>query len=485
MKKTLLLLTILILSQRAVAQSYQIMNSASGTMETFTALVQDKEIYGYIEVRKMDLEDKLTETHKYIVLDKNMNKVCSGDFKNDLIKKRCYTDLYDITYCNGKIIFCYTQYIFNGSGNLPLVCSYKILDIVSNKIVAENNFEKDIDLTQNPPKLYKQFKRFYTYPLLANSGFLIKRSEFDSGEWNSDFYAITAKGDEDWQQETEDVEKKEKMQYQLIESDKDYIIFMATISKHDKKISDNLLILDAKTGKKVAFTELFNDDYTLKYLDISIKNGKLNMVGRYFEKDKRDNVDFDESLGLYRRIVDLKSGKIDSDVFLPFGKFNSLDIDENGRVRKEGYLYFQTVDLNPDGTYFALAETSKKGKYFNELYVFLMDKDFKPMKVEKFDVKKTRGDKYSFSQDLPNKVGKAYFFYDKTEEKDYELNVLNFIYGSNSFTTTKMDLKNEKSSIRVMPAKTGFVSIVEYFKDPKKEGKSMEIRLEKLNYERQ
>jgi hypothetical protein len=394
--------------------------------------------------------------------------------------------LYDISYCNGKIIFCYTQYINAGNGSLPLVCSYKILDIASNKIEAEGNFEKDIDLTLNPPKLFKQFKAYYTYPLLSSDGFLVKKYQYAITDQNqNDYYAIDNAGKTIWEQDYQEVEKKQKVEYSLVENDKDYIILMATITRNDKKISDNLLILDSKTGKKVAFTELFSNEFTLKYLDISIKNGKLNMVGRYFEKEKRDRVDFDESLGLYRRIVDLKSGKIESDIFLPFGKFNSLDIDENGRVRKEGYLYFQTVDLNPDGSYFVLAETSKKGKYFNELYVFLLDKDFAPIKVEKFDVKKTRGDKYSFSQDLPNKVGKAYFFYDKTEEAEYELNILNFMFDSKTFTTTKMDLKNEKSSIRVMPAKTGFVGIVEYFKDPKKEGKSMEIRLEKLNYERQ
>lgn len=481
MRKILLLITALIISQNAISQSYQIMNSASGSLETFSPLVQDKEIFGYIEVRKMDLEDKLTETHKYIVLDKNMNKISSGDFKIDLYRKKVLTNLYDVTYCNGKIIFCYEQYTI-GASLLRILCSYKILDIANNKIVAENNFVPEVDFTESTNNMLKKYKRFYTYPLLSNDGFLMKSIKNNT---ETDFYTINFVGETIWNQDKQEIEKKQDIEYNLIESDKDYIILMATITRNDKKISDNLLILDSKTGKKVAFTELFSNEFTLKYLDISIKNGKLNMVGRYFEKEKRDRVDFDESLGLYRRIVDLKSGKIESDIFLPFGKFNSLDIDENGRVRKEGYLYFQTVDLNPDGTYFALAETSKKGKYFNELYVFLMDKDFKPMKVEKFDVKKTRGDKYSFSQDLPNKVGKAYFFYDKTEEAEYELNILNFMFDSKTFTTTKMDLKNEKSSIRVMPAKTGFVGIVEYFKDPKKEGKSMEIRLEKLNYERQ
>lgn len=48
-----------------------------------------------------------------------------------------------------------------------------------------------------------------------------------------------------------------------------------------------------------------------------------------------------------------------------------------------------------------------------------------------------------------------------------------------------MPISNENSTISVFPAKTGYVAIAEYFKNPKKDGKYMEIRLEKLNYKRE
>jgi hypothetical protein len=479
--KKILLFSALFLCQITFSQSYKISNSASGSLEIFEALTVNKELFGYVELRKMDLEDKLTETYKYIILDKNMNTISSGDFKEDLIKKKCYKKIYDLTYNNGFIIFCFQEIIATSQISMPLRCTYEILDVEKNKIVANGNFDKDIDITENPPKLYKNFKSYFTNSI-SDVGFMVREGQFNE---EPIFYAIDFKAEKLWDQYNEPVEEKHKMYYQLVEKDKDYLILMATDKRNDKKISDNILVLEAKTGEKISFTGLSNEDYTLKYLDISIKDEKINIVGRYFDKQKRDKVDSDESLGIYRRIVDLKSGKILSDIYLPYSKFNSLDIDENGKVKREGYLYFQTVDLNPDGSYFLLAETLKNNKFYNELYTFLLDKDFNPIKVTPFDTKKTRGSKYSFSQDLPNKVGKAYFFYDKNDDKELELNILNFMYANKSFTTTKKDLNSDKSRINITPAKAGYIGVIEYFKDPKKEGKAMEIRLEKLNYERE
>ena len=48
-----------------------------------------------------------------------------------------------------------------------------------------------------------------------------------------------------------------------------------------------------------------------------------------------------------------------------------------------------------------------------------------------------------------------------------------------------MPLTNKESSIDIFPAKEGYIGIAEYFKNPEKSGKQLEIRLEKLNYERE
>ncbi|WP_394798373.1 DUF6770 family protein [Tenacibaculum finnmarkense] len=48
----------------------------------------------------------------------------------------------------------------------------------------------------------------------------------------------------------------------------------------------------------------------------------------------------------------------------------------------------------------------------------------------------------------------------------------------------KIKITNKDSEIKIIPAKPGYVGIVEIFKDPKEGEKALELRLEKLNYKR-
>lgn len=486
MKKIAFLLLAFFALQSNYSQSYKIYNTAGGSLEKFGNLMDGDEIFGYVELRKLDLDDKLTVRYKYIVLDKNMNTICSGEFIENLIKRKCEKRFYDYEYNNGHIIFNFKELFDESRYLLPVRVTYQILDIAKNKIVASGNYDKEIVGDENIPKLYKKYKQYLTYPL-SDNGFLIEARNSFGDDSKIMYYGIDFLGNKIWEQPYKTAEEKHKYEYGLIKNDISTTVLLVRKSRNEKKVSDHLLVIDTKTGKEISFTDLSNDIYTLRFSNLVLKDGKVYIMGRYFEKQKRDQVDSEESLGLYRRIVDIKTGKIESDIFLPYSKFNNLDINENGRVKKEGYLSFQNINMNPDGSCFVLAETyisKSAGAIFTELYAFLLDKNFNPISVKSFDVNRTRGSKYSFSQDLPNKVGKAYFFYDKNEDKEFELNIINFIYATNSYTVNKMKLKNDKSSISVVPAKTGYVGIMEYFSDVKKGDKDFEIRLEKLNYER-
>ena len=62
--------------------------------------------------------------------------------------------------------------------------------------------------------------------------------------------------------------------------------------------------------------------------------------------------------------------------------------------------------------------------------------------------------------------------------KDYRGRSFNSIsYYNDKFSTDKIKLESKASSMKVFPAKTGSVMILEYFKKEKK----LELRLEKLN----
>lgn len=78
MKKILLLL--LFMSQFSFGQSYTVLNETVGEFMTFTPIYENSDLFGYVELRKMNVDEKNNNTIKYTVLDKNLNIVSSGDF---------------------------------------------------------------------------------------------------------------------------------------------------------------------------------------------------------------------------------------------------------------------------------------------------------------------------------------------------------------------------------------------------------------------
>jgi hypothetical protein len=488
MKKTLLSLLFILTVQISFSQSYKILNSANGKLANFESLTDGDDLFGYAELRKIDLEDKFTEKYKYIILDKNMNTICSGEFTKKLVKRKCENSNYQIVYNNGHIMFLFQEYFLDRSRTLPVRGSYEILNIESNKIITAELFDKKQTDDLSIPKLSGNNHESFS-SALSDNGFLIQSSKYFERKGLKDYYyAVDFKGNVLWEQVFKTAEAKHDYEYSFFDKDNTNLILLVTKSRNEKKVSDHLLILDVKTGKEISFTDLSNENYTMRFSSVDVKEGKIYVIGRFFEKEKRDRVDNDESLGLYRRIIEVKSGKIIDEDFLTYDKFKNPNINENGRIKKEGYLSFKKININPDGSYFIIAETyinKSGGAMYNELYAFTLDKDFKPIEMKGFDVNRTRGSKYSFSQELPNKVGKAYFFYDKNEDKDLELNILKYMYASKTLSIDKMKLNNEKSDINVVRAKTGYIGILEHFKNPKKDEKALEIRLEKLNYERQ
>ena len=479
MKKILFLMLGLLVTFTIKAQSYSVLNSASGELVKFETIYdEENDIFGYVELRKLDLINELTENYKYVILDKNMNSICSGEFTETLFKKKCYKKLTQVVFCDSKLLFVFRQTLESSNA---LNNSYQILDIKQNKIISNGIFISNTNDSKNENKLNKAYHPKY-FRALSKIGF-ISRIEDGSVYSAIGFDAVSL-----WIQPIKVVDEKEKYEYSYYSSNEKFTIINVTKKLKDKKISDHALILDTKTGKEIAFLKISDDDYTTIYYTIKIIKEEVITVGKYYEKDKRDEVDYKESLGLYRQIIDIKSGKITNKDFLPYGKFGNLDISENGKIKKEGYMSFQEIDINPDGSYFVLAETyfpKAKIDIFSSVYVFQLNKDFVPIKVTNYDTENARGSKYSFSQKLIGDKGKAFFFYDKDEDKKIELNILTLNYATGAILQSKMPITNEKTAIKVERAKIGYVALIEYFKDSKKDGKAVEIRLEKINNERQ
>ena len=71
-------------------------------------------------------------------------------------------------------------------------------------------------------------------------------------------------------------------------------------------------------------------------------------------------------LGIYRKIYDKNNGQLISDkkvAYLDLKKY--VDIDEAGKIKKEGTLYFNDFEVRPDGTNLVFGETYKVPNFFN------------------------------------------------------------------------------------------------------------------------
>ncbi|MBP4141390.1 hypothetical protein J3S90_06195 [Flavobacterium sp. P4023] len=488
MKKIIFLF--ILITQFSFGQSYSVLKQADGDFVSFDPFYENTDLFGYVELREMNTDENLNVTFKYIVLDKNMNKICSGEIKQKKADdaKSTKVILDDINYANGLLRFDFYNVFISGSRNFK---AYTTLNITTNTIVNTGIYNPEIKAIS---KEYKNNSRsLFNTSSLGKNGFLInERRLFASNKdpFYNKIHAVDTKNETIWEFTSSHVFKDKYILYKTLATDDNYILMEGHAYKGNNDNNHKIvhyIVLDSKTGKELLFAEV-SEKYTHIFDYHFIQNGLLYMGGKYYEKNKNNNYNSLASIGLNQTVFDIKSNSLSRETYLPYEKFKDVEINKSGKVSKEGYLTFQKTSLNPDGTFFVLAESywqKSNCRTYTQLYTFMMDKDFNPIKTVEYNVKQTKGYKYDFSQRLPDTTGRAYFFFDKTDDRDLELNILNYYYKSKKQVVQKMNISNDNSTISIFPAKTGYVGIAEYYKDQKKQGNYMEIRLEKLNYERE
>lgn len=487
MKKTYLLF-LLLLTSFCFSQSYTVLNATAGEFMAFRPIYEDTDLFGYVELRKMNIDENNNNTIKYIVLDKNFNTVCSGNLTEKTSNSKRLKKLVDIQYAEGFIYFEFYEYSQAfGQDAFPYFKTYQIVDLKKNSIVNKGIYNPDVkDIDKQYDKI--DTKGYFCYSL-DKSGFLIQRTDYKAkiaNEHNS-FYAVNFKNEKIWEYKSTRELKKYDTHFTVVNYNEKYIVLKGFYKKGNKVENVHFLVLDSKTGKEIFYKEV-SKEYTQTTDYTYLIEDKIYTGGRYFEKNKEGLYVSDKSFGIYQYVYDLKTSETVREKYVNYESFTDLDVNKYGKIHGEGHLTFQKCNLNPDGTFFILAEAYwEKQNYraYTQLYTFKMDKDFNPVKTVKYEVKRTRGYKYDFAQRLANNSGRAYFFFDKNDDKDLELNILNYYFKSQKQVIQKMPITNDDSVINVFPAKSGYVGIAEYFKKPEKTGKFMEVRLEKLNYERE
>jgi hypothetical protein len=281
-------------------------------------------------------------------------------------------------------------------------------------------------------------------------------------------------------------------------------------------------------GKKAFEFETNQEKFNFLPMGITTvsNSSEFLLMGPYFDKD--DNVMKDKSLGLGVWIMNTQGKVVNS-------KYNSweqdiskhLKVSARGRVDELGYIYFHKILQTADGNIFAIGEGYKKqasalgigaavlagvaGGRTNmsttkmkvtDMLLLQFNNKFELTKAEIYDKNANNiellmgaeftsapllaqqikyfydGFDYTFSQTDKTHSLFTVGYTDYVRSKDYKGLTFNTIsYYNNNITTDKIELKSNSSKMRIMPAKTGSVMILEYFK----KGKRLDMRLEKVN----
>jgi hypothetical protein len=320
-------------------------------------------------------------------------------------------------------------------------------------------------------------------------------------------------------------EKKKKWTYVPTDEEKwasaqflgasDSIAFVEVLKKEKLlkgKIQSFLLGINLHNGKKAFEVSTESGGNKILPMNISLLNNSKEflLMGPYYGSEDRILQDKSDGLGVWSMN---NKGKI-------------LKVDSKGRVDELGYVFFHDIIATEDGRIFAIGEGYKKAAnaggialnvigaalgggvrgsgntkiIVTDMLLLELSQDFKVAKAEIYEknnnsmaipgtdfssphtmalfAKAFGAFDYLFTQTGKNNASfyTGYTDYEKT--KEYKgLTFHSISYNEGSVTTDKINLKTSASSIRILPAKPGFVLMVEYFKKDKK----LDLRLEKIN----
>jgi len=479
-------------------------------------IMDGDELKGYFTFYVSDKVDSKTNEYTVQIMDNNLNKIKDIKFEDDKA-----VQILESSYNGQSIMFLfynkkektleYRAYNFEGK----MISTYTKELTNRSKMLLEQTYGQKSDDGQNEALFSVQDQGYVTvYP--------VKEGKYFTYEVNF-FFTDRRK---QWSFEAAE-EQDDKWASAMFLGSTDSLVVFEVIKQ--KRLMGGtphswLLGLNIFTGKKVFEVSTEAEDYKFYPMNISAIRGSSDflLMGTYYEPDGK--VMKDASLGLAAWVFNPKGKAVSK-------KYNSWDgdiskyiaTDKKGRVADLGYVYFHKILQTADGNFFAIGEGYKKVASGLGIATAILNRgsgsvataklkitDLVTFKFnDKFEIKDAKiYDKNSNSQEMQSGaeyssphtmavMAKAwgFFDYDFTQtnkehtrfsvcysdyvrDKDFKGKTFNSItYNEGKMTTDKIELTSKARWLRVFPAKTGSVMIMEYFKKEKR----LEMRLEKLN----
>lgn len=491
----------------------------SVTLRNSGTINENNQIKGYYFFYQSDKIDRKTNEYTLQIVDENLNKIKDikfTDSKDIALMESSFngTSVVFVFYDDDQNMLDYRLYNLDGKKSFTYS---KTLDKKS-----ERYFKQQLEMSQ---KEEGENQNVYDVP---EKGFITVTPVREDRNYTYDisFYASG---------------KRKTWTYNPVENGKftgaqylgcnDSIAVLEVLSKErmmSKETESSLLGISLETGKKVFEVRTQEGSKALYPMNISQMAGRSEflVIGPYYNANDKILQDKTEGLGVWMMN---NQGKIVKSKYITWQRDLNryVNVDDKGRVEDMGWIYFHKVMQTEDGKIFAIGEGYKKvadglgialnalsmagGGYagasntklkITNLMTFELSPNFDLVSAKMyvknnnnfslgasgFDfvsphtlalLAKTYGAfDYAFTQMGQNKSTFVSGYTDYQREKDYKGYVFNSIsYADGKITNDRINLKTEASSIRLMPAKPGFVLLVEYYKKAKR----MDMRMEKIN----
>ncbi len=518
MKKILTLITCaLMLTTTGIAQGkLSIENVRSMYIRNSGEIMDGDELKGYFTFYISDKKDSKTNEYTVQIMDNNLNKIKDIKFDDDK-----YVEILESSYNGESIMFLFynkkektLEYRAYGFDGKQLSTYTKELNNRS-KMLLESTYGQKSDDGQNEALFSVGNQGYVTI-------FPVKEGKYYTYEVNF-FFTDRRK---QWSYEGAE-EQEDKWASAMYLGSTDSLVIFEVIKQ--KKLMGGtphswVLGLNIFTGKKVFEMSTEASDYKFFPMNISAIRGSSDflLMGTYYEPDGK--VMKDASLGLAAWTFNT-SGKVMTKKYNSWdreiGKF--VPANKKGRIDDLGYVFFHKILQMDDGNFFAIGEGYKKVASGLGIATAILNRgsgsvataklkitDLVTFKFnDKFEIKDAKiYEKNSNSQEMQSGaefssphtmaiMAKAwgYFDYDFTQtnkehsrfsvcysdyvkSSDFKGKTFNSItYNEGKVSTDKIELSSKAKWLRVFPAKTGSVMIMEYYKKEKK----LDMHLEKLN----
>jgi hypothetical protein len=479
-------------------------------------IMDGEELKGYFTFYVSDKVDSKTNEYTVQILDMNLNKIKDIKFEDDKT-----VQILESSYNGESIMFLFynkkektLEYRAYGFDGKQLSTYTKELTNRS-KALLEQTYGQKSDEGQNEALFSVGNQGYVTvYP--------VKEGKYYTYELNF-FFTDRRK---QWSYEAAE-EQEDKWATAMYLGSTDSLVIFEVIKQ--KRLMGGaphswLLGMNIFTGKKVFEVSTEAEDYKFYPMNISPIRGSNDflLMGTYYEPDGR--VMKDASLGLAAwtfntsgKVVAKKYNSWEGDI----GKY--VTTNSKGRIADLGYVFFHKILQTADGNFFAIGEGYKKVASGLGIASAILNQgsgsvataklkitDLVTFKFnDKFEIKDAKiYEKNSNSQEMqsgaeflsPHTMAVAakawgFFDYDFTQtnkehsrfsvcysdyvkSSDFKGKTFNSItYNEGKVSTDKIELSSKAKWLKVLPAKTGSVMIMEYFKKEKR----LEFRLEKLN----